>query len=562
MALEEAERRRRRTTIPNMEATSSTTRAAWQKKMIFQGHHGQDRLDQNWSSVIEELQNVSAAPLEKKFRDLLISHSIAPIELEPLITKQHKTIVDGDAIDIVAKDDGIQPAELKIWPVELIPRKAVTELQSTTEHMIASGCLQECLRAYKSVRKSVVNASFQSLGIENDVQAFEGLAIPESKLRERVRAARDFMRILLPSEKKLCKQIFAGIDEMDACFWEITEGPVIQLLNFAKLMGSRERSPENLFQFLELHEALMDLLLDIKMIFYSKLADPIPILAVEVSSTLAKAAREAFSAFENEVLHWHPESPDLAGGNIHPSTRYVMKCVRLMIFDHKKTLTELITWKPSTGSMHAEPSSTDFPELEGKDPLGIHLLWIIVVLQFNLEGKSIHCNDASLAHLFMMNNCHYIVQKIEGCQELKDTIGEYYLRKLTGKCWRASRNYQRTTLAGLLHCFRGEGLLVSGSSSSGVSKVALRERMKTFNAMFDKVHRTQATWFVPDNQLREELRISINEKLIQAYRMFIGLYCNHMKVNYIKYTAEDLENAVFDLFEGSHPQGRGDSEGA
>jgi exocyst complex protein 7 len=155
----------------------------------------------------------------------------------------------------------------------------------------------------------------------------------------------------------------------------------------------------------------------------------------------------------------------------------------------------------------------------------------------------------------MMNNVHYIVQKVKGSPELREMIGDDYLRKLTGKFRQAATSYQRATWVSVLYCLRDEGLHVSGSFSSGVSKSALRERFKTFNAMFEEVHRTQATWLIPDSQLREELRISISEKLIPAYRSFLGRFRSHIESgkhpeNYIKYSVEDLENAVLDFFEG------------
>ncbi|KAM0017546.1 putative exocyst complex component Exo70, cullin repeat-like-containing domain superfamily [Helianthus debilis subsp. tardiflorus] len=165
-------------------------------------------------------------------------------------------------------------------------------------------------------------------------------------------------------------------------------------------------------------------------------------------------------------------------------------------------------------------------------------------------GKSKHYKDNSLAHLFIMNNVHYIVQKIKGSLELREMIGDQYLRTLTRIFRQAATNHQRATWIGVLHCLRDQGLHSTGSFSSGVSKSALRERFKSFNAIFDEVHRTQALWLVPDEQLREELRISILEKLIPAYRSFLGRFRNHISDNYIKYSVEDLENGVLDLFEG------------
>nr|CAD1826095.1 unnamed protein product [Ananas comosus var. bracteatus] len=111
----------------------------------------------------------------------------------------------------------------------------------------------------------------------------------------------------------------------------------------------------------------------------------------------------------------------------------------------------------------------------------------------------------------------------------------------------------------ILHCLRDEGLHVSGGfSSSSISKATLRERFRSFNAAFDEVHRVQATWIVPDAQLREELRISIAEKLLPAYRSFLGRFRQHIENGrhpemYIKYSVEDLETAATDFFEGSPP---------
>lgn len=147
-------------------------------------------------------------------------------------------------------------------------------------------------------------------------------------------------------------------------------------------------------------------------------------------------------------------------------------------------------------------------------------------------------------------------QKIYSKYELKEMIGEDYLRKLTRKYRQAASKYLRSTWARVLYCLRDEGLGSGSFSSSGVSMSALRQRFKTFNAMFQEVHRTQATWLVPDAQLREELLISISQNLIQAYRSFLGRYSSYIEnsrwhpENYIRYSVEDLEVALQDFFGG------------
>ncbi|EXC32298.1 Exocyst complex component 7 [Morus notabilis] len=568
-------------------------------KMIFDGDrlevdrylHAVDRIQRSISSIsisddqakVNSAIQIAMARLEDEFRNILLIHT-APIEADSLTDPSSSThsssaasssgaaadfeddpYEDKDDDEILQRGDSSNSVSYRstssIREIDLIPSDAVIDLRSIAERMISAGYLRECIQVYGSVRKSAVDSSFRKLGIEKlsigDIQRLEWAQL-ETKIRRWIRAAKVCIRIVFASEKKLCEQIFEGLGTAidDACFMETVKGPAIQLFNFAEAISISRRSPEKLFKILDLHDALMDLIPDIDAVFESKSSESIRIQAAEILSRLAEAARGILSEFENAVLR-EPSRVPVPGGTIHPLTRYVMNYISL-ISDYKQTLNELIVSKPSTGSRYSgDPTTPDmeFAEREGKTPLALHLIWIIVILQFNLDGKSKHYKDASLVHLFMMNNVHYIVQKVKGSPELREMIGDDYLRKMTGKFRLAATNYQRATWVRVLYCLRDEGLHVSGSFSSGVSKSALRERFKTFNAMFEEVHRTQATWLVPDSQLREELRISISEKLIPAYRSFLGRFRNHIESgkhpeNYIKYSAEDLENAVLDFFEG------------
>ncbi|KAH7547060.1 hypothetical protein FEM48_Zijuj01G0267000 [Ziziphus jujuba var. spinosa] len=571
-------------------------------KMIFEGDrvevdrylHAVDHVQRSMSEVsiadddqakVNSAIQIAMARLEDEFRNILLNHT-APIETDSLTdpsSSTHSSISarnsvstadfeddgdedkDDDEDELLKRGDSNNSVSYRstssIREIDLIPSDAVIDLRSIAERMINAGYLRECIQVYGSVRKSAVDSSFRRLGIEKlsigDIQRLEWDQL-EAKIRRWIRAAKVCIRIVFASEKKLCEQIFEGLGTAidDACFMETVKGPAIQLFNFAEAISISRRSPEKLFKILDLHDALMDLIPDIDVVFESKSSESIRIQAAEILSRLAEAARGIMSEFENAVLR-EPSRVPVPGGTIHPLTRYVMNYISL-ISDYKQTLNELIVSKPSTGSRYSgDPTTPDmeFTELEGKTPLALHLIWIIVILQFNLDGKSKHYKDASLVHLFMMNNVHYIVQKVKGSPELREMIGDDYLKKLTGKFRQAATNYQRATWVRVLYCLRDEGLHVSGSFSSGVSKSALRERFKTFNAMFEEVHRTQATWLIPDSQLREELRISISEKLIPAYRSFLGRFRIHIESgkhpeNYIKYSVEDLETAVLDFFEG------------
>ncbi|CAA7018477.1 unnamed protein product [Microthlaspi erraticum] len=447
-----------------------------------------------------------------------------------------------------------------IREIDLVSPEAVSDLRSIAQRMIGAGYSRECVQVYGSVRKSAMEAIFKQLGIVKlgigDVQRLDWEAV-EVKIRRWIRAAKVCVRVVFASEKRLSEQIFDGGGAVEeTCFTEIVKSSALQLFTFPEAISISRRSPEKLFKILDLHDAIADLLPDMEEIFSSNTSESILAQATEIQSRLAEAARGILVEFENAVFR-EPSVVPVPGGTIHPLTRYVMNYLNL-ISDYKQTLVDLIMSKPCAGlkcSNDPIKPDMDITELQGRTPLALHCIWTMVMLQFNLEGKSLHYKEESLSQIFFMNNIHYIVQKVKSSPELREIIGDMYLRKLTGMFRQAATKYQRATWVRVLSSLRDEGLHVSGSFSSGVSRSALRERFKAFNAMFEEVHRVQSTWSVPDAQLREELRISLSEHLIPAYRSFLGRFRGHIESgrhpeNYLKYSVEDLETAVLDFFEG------------
>ncbi|PKA53576.1 hypothetical protein AXF42_Ash009072 [Apostasia shenzhenica] len=452
-----------------------------------------------------------------------------------------------------------------IHEIDLLPLDAVEDLRRIAEQMIAAGHGRECFQVYGSARKSAVELCFRCLGIERlsigEVQRLEWDVL-ESKIRRWIRAAKVCVRIIFSSERRLSDRIFEGLAGEDVPFVEVVKGVAVQLLSFAEAISIGHRSPEKLFKILDLHDALSDLLPDFAIIFQSRSLESISTQVQEIIARLAEAVRGILSEFENAVLR-EPSKVPVPGGTIHPLTRYVMNYIDF-IADYKQTLLQLIVSRPSAkswlpGDDHGVVlPEMDLPEPENQSPLASHLIWIIFILQFNIENKAQLYKDAALSNLFLMNNLHYIVQKVKASLELQQMIGGDYLRKLTAKYRQLATSYERATWVKILQYLRDEGLHVGGSFSSAVSKSTLRERFKAFNAAFEEVHRIQAMWSVPDSQLREELRISISEKLLPAYRSFLGRFRHHIEGGrhhemYVKYSAEDLETALSDFFEGCPP---------
>ncbi|BAT84768.1 hypothetical protein VIGAN_04221900, partial [Vigna angularis var. angularis] len=95
-----------------------------------------------------------------------------------------------------------------------------------------------------------------------------------------------------------------------------------------------------------------------------------------------------------------------------------------------------------------------------------------------------------------------------------------------------------------------------------VHKPVLKERFKSFNSLFDEIHKTQSSWVVKDEQLQSELRVSISAVIIPAYRSFVARFAQtfdpgRQTEKYIKYQAEDIETYIDELFEGKPHQSIG-----
>ncbi|XP_040383370.1 exocyst complex component EXO70B1-like [Oryza brachyantha] len=540
---------------------------------------------------------VAMARLEDEFRHVLASRAL-DLEIEALadLTSLSMCSDRANSSDVAEEaaaadeDDSVSSSVGRrssyrslrsIREIDLLPADAISDLHAIASRMAAAGYGRECVQVYASVRKPAVDSALRRLGVEKlsigDVQRLEWEVL-EAKIRRWIRAARAAVRGVLASERRLCFLIFhdlplssstnttaAAGSSHDAPFAEAVKGAALQLFGFAEAISIGRRSPEKLFKIIDLHDAIADLLPDVSDIFAaSKAGESIYVQAAEIRSRLADAVRGILSEFENAVLR-DPSKTPVPGGTIHPLTRYVMNYSSL-ISDYKTTLSELIVSRPSACSRIApegNETAPSFPDLDLADPdsqlpLAAHLIWIIVVLEHNLESKASLYKDAALSHLFIMNNVHYIAHKVKDSPELRGLIGDEYLKQLTGKFRLAATRYQRTAWLKILNCLRDEGLHVSGGFSSGVSKSALRERFKAFNAAFEEAHRVQSAWYVPDTQLREELRISIAEKLLPAYRSFLGRFRHHIENGrhpelYIKYSVEDLETSVTDFFEGCPP---------
>ncbi|RWR82284.1 exocyst complex component EXO70A1-like protein [Cinnamomum micranthum f. kanehirae] len=503
--------------------------------------------------------------LEDEFKQLLLAYS-KPVEPDRLFeclpnNMRPSTGSPGHQGDSGGKNPSstsnsehqgrsLENAEYK--PPTLIPPRIMPLLHNLAQQMIQAGHQQQCLKIYRDTRATVLEQSLRKLGVEKlgkeDVQKMQWEVL-EAKIGSWIHFMRIAVKLLFTAERRVCDQIFEGIETLkDPCFAEATGNSVAILLSFGEAIAKSKRSPEKLFVLLDMYEIMHELQPEIESIFEGKACAEMRESALTLTKRLAQTAKETFGDFE-EAVEKDATKTAVLDGTVHPLTSYVINYVKFL-FDYQSTLKQL------------------FQELEGGDETNAQLasvtMRIMQALQTNLDGKSKQYKDPALTQLFLMNNIHYMVRSVRR-SEAKDLLGDDWVQRHRRIVQQHANQYKRVAWVKILQSLAAQGLTSSGGSgsgagvdggnSSGVSRAIVKDRLRMFNMQFEELHQRQSQWTVPDPELRESLRLAVAEVLLPAYRSFIKRFgplveSGKNPQKYIRYTAEDLDRMLGEFFEG------------
>ncbi|XP_020106709.1 exocyst complex component EXO70B1-like [Ananas comosus] len=464
------------------------------------------------------------------------------------------------------------------------PPETVERLRAIAAAMIAAEYGTECCQVFTVARRNAFEAGLSSIGYEkssiDDVlkMAWEAL---EGEIAMWIKTFRQSVGASLSYEHDLCHQVFAGhCDIASAIFHNFARGVVIHLLNFVEAVAMTKRSAEKLFKVLDMYEALRDSLPMIEALFPASEDDSgggeesstLSELRSEINSVrgrLGEGAVAIFCELESSIKSDMGKTP-VPGGAVHPLTRYVMNYLKYAC-EYKNTLEQVfkLHHKPAAsydddddGDNNNYSSSSNNnnnnnrrrrgPAANSENPFAGQLIEVMDLLHANLDAKSKLYKDLALSNIFLMNNGRYVVQKIKGSAEINALLGDSWGRKRSSDLRQYHKNYQRETWSRVLACFKDDGLTVKGT----VQKPVLKERLKSFNAMFEEIHKTQSAWVVSDEQLQSELRVSVSAVVVPAYRSFLGRFSQYLNPGrqtekYVKFGPDDLENYIDELFDGN-----------
>ncbi|KAM6547728.1 hypothetical protein CsatB_019404 [Cannabis sativa] len=496
--------------------------------------------------------------LEDEFRQLLTNYS-KPVEPDRLFdclpnSLKPSATSSGNKKDASGKDHSDHQnkrLEAAVYlPITLIPPRVLPLLHDLAHQIVLAGSPQQLLRTYRDTRAPALELTLKKLGVERlgkeDVQKMQWEVL-EAKIGNWIHYMRITVKLLFSGERKICDQIFEGVDSIrDQCFAEVTANSLAVLLSFGEAIARSKRSPEKLFVLLDMYEIMRELQSEIETLFGSKACCEMRESALNLTKRLAQTAQETFGDFE-EAVDKDATKTTVLDGTVHPLTSYVINYVKFL-YDYQSTLKQLYQ---------------DFNHSDPEEQLATVTTNIMMALLNNLDGKSKQYKDPALTQLFLMNNVHYIVRSVRR-SDAKNLLGDDWVQIHRRIVQQHANQYKRVSWAKILQCLTVQGLNSSGGligsgegsgNSSGLSRAMVKDRFKTFNIQFEELHQRQSQWTVPDSELRESLRLAVAEVLLPAYRSFakrFGPMIENGKnpQKYIRYRPEDLERMLNELFEG------------
>ncbi|PNX85186.1 exocyst complex component, partial [Trifolium pratense] len=323
--------------------------------------------------------------------------------------------------------------------IKALPTETIDNLHKTAKLMVSAGFEKDFSDVYISCRKEclvecLTRLGFKKLNIE-DIQMLSWMEI-EDGLKRWIKASKLALKILFPTERRLCDRVFFGFSSTaDLSFMNVCMEFTLQLLNFADAIAIGSRSHERLFSVIDMFETMRDLIPEFESLFRDQYSLSLQNEATTIWKKLGEAIRGIFMKLENLIRRDRAKAA-VPGGGLHPITRYVMNYLRAACRS-RQTLEQV--FEDYGHPLKEYPKIDD--RMSSSSSLSVQMDWIMELLESNLEAKSKIYKDPALCYVFLMNNCRYIVQKAED-SELGSLLGDDWIKKHTAKIRQYHVQYQ------------------------------------------------------------------------------------------------------------------------
>ncbi|XP_022885453.1 exocyst complex component EXO70E2-like [Olea europaea var. sylvestris] len=449
----------------------------------------------------------------------------------------------GDSVQEDMSQRESSSTETEEYVMDLVHPDVIPKIASIANIMFASHYDHEFCQAFVRFWRDELAKHMMILNVEQfsveDVLKMEWKCL-NSRIRKWRRAIKNVVGIYLASEKRLFDQVLGEYGTISSTsLVEASKVSLLCLLNFGHAVAIGPHRPERLYCLLDMYEVLASLISDVESLFPEEAGRSIRIEFHDLLRRLGDSAKAIFMEFGNHIASRASRTP-FANGGIHPLTKYVVNYI-LCLVEYGDTLNLLLAEKDGVNLDMG--SNENIGQTTISCPVAVHLQSVTSILEANLDINSNLYINTSLKYIFVMNNIHYMYDKIKS-SEVRRYFGDEWIREHIAKYRRHAMSYERFTWNSILSLIR-----IRDDGKTG--KATLKERCRDFSIAFEDVYKIQTAWYVPNLKLREELRISISQRVIPAYRNFVGNITNSIGEKYLKYTVHDLESYILDLLDNS-----------
>lgn len=311
------------------------------------------------------------------------------------------------------------------------------------------------------------------------------------------------------------------------------------VFHLIQVVTSTAPHPDHIVAMIRVHDALDDLLLVLpKNIFPFLVQDFVPFvdelclrrgapLSARFRNTLRdlrRSIRSGLQVLKTMILDYTSEVVP-QGGGIHEITKYLLTYITSLL-DNGSSLKSILVSDEQDGVT--------------METLQDIVATLICHLEIMLEKESHRYQGAGLKQMFLVNNANFVLHKVEG-SEIRYLLGDDWVLKHRDQLKDNISWFINISWESVMYCFHVKSYKIPFFSR--------QPTLQIFNLEFEKTYWTQKTWKVENPLLRSNMRKSVSEKLVQAYSSYLENNKNKSP-KLMKYTPEDLEELLSDLFEG------------
>lgn len=528
------------------------------------------------SALLFRAHNLLAAAMRRLEREMHLLLSAHHLVLNPIHFLRPQYASSSDASDVEDGADAISELDAG--------NEVVRDLGAVAQTMISAGHGKECVNIFKMMRKSFVEESIYRLGFDRTkahVQKLDSTAL-EPKIRSWLAVFPVVFKTLFSGERFLCDHVFPGSDSIrESCFTDITADIATLLLAFPESVARSKRSPEKLFRLLDLYDAVAEHWPEIENLFAFESTAAVRLQAVASLLRLAEATRSTLADFESAIQREASRSA-VPGGDVHPLTRYVMNYL-VFLADYETALADIFADFPFQApyplpeslfdsaavatppvSTPSSPTSSTMNSFEGSPwrsfpssaaavagSVSVRIAWFVLVLLCKLDGKAELYREVSISYLFLANNLHYIVQKVKESR-LRILLGDEWAARQAEKARHYVGSYRRLAWEKVAEAVPTKPEDMTEEEAEGL--------MRRFNNALEAACKAQAV--VTGGGMREQVRASVEEMIVPAYRLFYEL-CMAAAVSSaaVRFSPEDVRNMIDGVFTAGK-NGSGSSNGS